>query len=148
VQKVSEQQNIPDTRTTTADDVNQQMLILQLLFQFTHDHNRPHVCTTPLLSAQSTRHVLATNSDNHASPRIRTQGTNLPELHHYPNLAVRTQEFQSQSPWGELNKTEGTSSVQVPSLSYSREQNHTGGLKPFSRSDMPLWHCRPKYHLA
>jgi len=83
-----------------ADNANQKMLILQLLFQFTHYHNRPHVYTTPLLSAQSTRHVLATNSDNHASPRIRTQGTNLPELHHYPNLAVRTQEFQSQSPWG------------------------------------------------
>ena len=57
--KGSEQQNIPDTRPTTR---TKKMLILQLLFQFTHYHNRPHVYTTPLLSAQSTRHVLATNS--------------------------------------------------------------------------------------
>jgi len=135
-----------------ADNANQKMLILQLLFQFTHYHNRPHVYTTPLLSAQSTRHVLATNSSpdqitthlHESEPKAPTSPSSITTL----TLLSGLRNFSHNHPGGELNKTEGTSSVQVPSLSYSREQNHTGGLKPFSRSDMPLWHCRPKYHLA
>jgi len=34
-------------------------------------------------------HKFKPGSDNHASPWIRTQGTNQPELHHYPNLCCQ-----------------------------------------------------------
>jgi len=85
-----------------ADNANQKMLILQLLFQFTLQSTTciHYATVVSTIYTACPCHKFMPGSDNRASPRIRTQGTNLPELHHYPNLAVRTQEFQSQSPWG------------------------------------------------
>ena len=103
------------------------MLILQLLFQFTHYHNRPHVYTTPLLSAQSTRHVLATNSSpdqitthlHESEPKAPTSPSSITTL----TLLSGLRNCSHNHPGGELNKTEGTSSVQlIPSLSCSRSK--------------------------
>jgi hypothetical protein len=86
-----------------------------------------------------------TTHRHESEPKAPTSPSSITTL----TLLSGLRNFSQNHPGGELNKTEGTSSVQqIPSLSCSREQNHTGGLKPFSRSDMPLRHCWRKYHLA
>jgi len=124
------------------------MLILQLLFHsrmITIDHMYAlHHCCQHNLHVMSLPQIQITTHLHESGPKAPTCPSSITTL----ILLSGLRNFSHNHPGGELNKTEGTSSVQVPSLSYSREQNHTGGLKPFSRSDMPLWHCRPKYHLA
>ena len=124
------------------------MLILQLLFHsrmITIDHMYAlHHCCQHNLHVMSLPQIQITTHLHESGPKAPTCPSSITTL----ILLSGLRNFSHNHPGGELNKTEGTSSVQVPSLSYSREQNHTGGLKPFSRSDMPLRHCRPKYHLA
>jgi len=103
-----------------------------------------HHCCQHNLHVMSLPQIQITTHLHESGPKAPTCPSSITTL----ILLSGLRNFSHNHPGGELNKTEGTSSVQVPSLSYSREQNHTGGLKPFSRSDMPLWHCRPKYHLA
>jgi hypothetical protein len=101
VLKVSEEQNIPNTRPTTQSKKcwfynfysSSRMITIDHIYTLRH-------CCQHNLHGMFLPQIHARIRCNHTSPRIRTQGTNQPELHHYPNLAVRTQEFQSQSPWG------------------------------------------------
>ena len=105
------------------------MLILQLLFHsrmITIDHMYAlHHCCQHNLHVMSLPQIQITTHLHESGPKAPTCPSSITTL----ILLSGLRNFSHNHPGGELNKTEGTSSVQVPSLSYSREQNHTGGLK-------------------